>query len=191
MVSNVDKNFIALASYYECGGQPENPKWLKAYLDSGGVWTIGIGTIQYPNGRPVKQGDQITPQQRDEYFLFEVRNKVERVNFYTRDDINQNQFNALVDLAYNIGTAALQKSTLLGVLNSNPNDPLLITKFLQWRYDNGNEISGLLRRRMSDAYHYFTGELKYDWVNYSVRAKDYSINKAINEVKAAVKAKSC
>ena len=187
MVSNVDKNFVALAGYYECAGQPENPKWLNAYLDSGGVWTIGIGTIQYPNGQRVKKGDTITPQQRDEYFLYEVRNKVERVNFFTRDDISQQQFNAVVDLAYNIDTSALQKSTLLKVLNNNLTDAALINKFLGWRYDNGKEISGLLRRRMSDAYHYFTGKLKYDWINYKVNSPTYNISKALTEVTAEIK----
>lgn len=177
MVSNISKNNIDITAYYECAGKPNDPKWLKAYLDSGGVPTIGIGTIQYPNGQRVKMGDVITPQQKDEYYLYEVRQKVERVNFFTRDDINQNQFDALVDFAYNVGTVALQKSTLLKTLNSNLDDKKIITNFLAWRFDNGKEVAGLTRRRMSDAYLYFTGKLKYDWVNYKV----YS-TATINEV---------
>ena len=31
-----------------------------AYLDIGGVWTIGFGTIKYPNGSKVKKGDTCT-----------------------------------------------------------------------------------------------------------------------------------
>lgn len=33
---------------------------LIAYLDTGGVWTIGYGTIKYPNGVRVKKGDVCT-----------------------------------------------------------------------------------------------------------------------------------
>ena len=185
MISNVDKNFVALCGYWECAGEPENPKWLKAYLDSGGVWTIGIGTIRYPNGKAVKKGDVITAQEKDEYFLHEVRAKVDKVNFFTRDDINQHQFNATVDLAYNIGTTALQKSSLLEMLNKDLNSHLLVDKFLQWRFDNGKMIPGLLRRRMSDAYHYFTGQLKYDWKNYRTFTAA-----TVNEVKEAIKSNS-
>lgn len=189
MVSNVDKNFVAICAYYECGGQPENPKWLKAYLDSGLVATIGIGTIRYPNGRAVKMGDRITAEQRDEYFLHEVRAKVDKVNFYTTDKINQHQFNALVDLAYNVGTTGVQKSSLLAMLNKDTNNPLLVEKFLQWRFDNGQMVPGLLRRRMTDAYHYFTGLIKYDWTE--VNWRKYSAA-TVKEVNAAIKkAKPC
>jgi lysozyme len=183
MVSNIDQTGVAIAAYFECAGNPEDPKWLKAYLDSGGVWTIGVGTIRFPNGQPVRKGDVITPAQRDEYFLWEMRGKVDKVNFYTRDDVTQSQFNALVDLAYNIGTTALQKSTLLSVVNKNPADIAIVSHFLSWRFDNGKEVAGLTRRRMSDAYLYFTGLLKYDWKNY----RKYSVA-TVNEVKSAITA---
>lgn len=184
MVTNISKLGIDLCSYYECAGNPNDPKWLKAYLDSGGVWTIGVGTIKYPNGQAVKKGDTITPQQRDEYFVFEIKEKVERVNFYARDDIGQQQFDALVDFAYNVGTIGLQKSTLLKTVNANLNNKQIVTNFLSWRFDNGKEVGGLIRRRMSEAYLYFTGKLKYDWVNY----KKYSaatVNEVLNEIKKA------
>lgn len=182
MVTNISKNGIDLIAYYECGGQPNNPKWLSAYLDSGGVWTIGIGTIQYPNGQRVKKGDVITAQQRDEYFQWEIRDKVAKVNLYTRDDITQNQFDSLTSFAYNVGTVALQKSTLLKTLNANHVDKKIVTNFLSWRFDNGKEVSGLIRRRMSEAYFYFTGLLKTDWVNYKVYSQV-----TVNEVLKAIK----
>lgn len=181
MISNISKNGISLCAYYECAGDPTNPKWLKAYLDSGGVWTIGIGTIKYPNGQPVKKGDVITAEQRDEYFLFEIRSKVEKTIFLTRDDINQNQFDALVDFSYNVGTTGLQKSTLLKNVNANLSNKEIVKNFLAWRFDNGKEVGGLTRRRMSDAYMYFTGLLKTDWKEY----KKYS-DKTIKEVLTAI-----
>lgn len=181
MVSNVSNNFINLCSYYECGGEPNNPKWLSAYLDSGGVWTIGIGTIKYPNGVRIKQGDVITPKQREEYFLFEIREKINKVILLTRDDINQNQFDSLVDFSYNVGTVGLQKSTLLKTVNNSLTDKAIVSNFLSWRFDNGKEVSGLIRRRISEAYLYFTGNLKTDWINY----KKYS-EATIKEVLTAL-----
>jgi GH24 family phage-related lysozyme (muramidase) len=71
-----------------------------------------------------------------------------------------------VDFAYNVGTNALQKSTLLKTLNAKLTDLKIVDNFFAWRFDNGKEVGGLLRRRMSEALLYFTGRLKYDWVNY-------------------------
>lgn len=181
MVTNIDQQAINFCTYWECGGDPNNPKWLKAYKDSGGLPTIGVGCIQYPNGQKVKLGDTITPKQKDEYFAFESRNKVNKVIVLTRDDINQFQFNAIFDICFNIGTKSLQTSTLLKVLNKNLNDRAIVKQFCAWRFDNGDFVPGLLRRRMSAAYLYFTGKVKTDWVNY----KKYSID-TINEVLSAI-----
>ena len=40
---------------------------LNAYDDGVGVWTIGYGTIKYPNGVRVKHGDKITQAQANQY----------------------------------------------------------------------------------------------------------------------------
>jgi lysozyme len=181
MVTNISRTGLELCAYYECAGNPNNPKWLNAYLDSGGVWTIGIGTIQYPNGQRVKKGDTITSRQMYDYFDFELKSKVAKVNLLTRDDIAQWQFDSLVDFSYNAGTVALQKSTLLKTLNNSLTDKKIVTNFLAWRYDNGKEVSGLIRRRMSEAYLYFTGKLKYDWVNYKVFSQN-TVNEVLKEI---------
>jgi lysozyme len=180
MVTQISDNCTKLVEYYETGNKLN--KYLKAYLDTGGVPTIGIGTIKYPNGQRVKMGDQITVAQAYEYFKWEMNGKVQRVNLMTRDDITQSQFDALCSLCYNIGTNGLQKSTLLKVINKNPNDPNIVKHFLSWRFDNGKEISGLTRRRMSEAYLYFTGKLNFQWVNYVVHS-----NASITEVNLHIK----
>ena len=38
-----------------------------AYLDSAGIWTIGYGTIKYPNGTRVAKGDTISQAQAQSY----------------------------------------------------------------------------------------------------------------------------
>ncbi len=41
---------------------------------------------------------------------------------HNKDDINQNQFDALVSFCYNVGAGSLKKSTLLKKVNADPND---------------------------------------------------------------------
>jgi lysozyme len=72
----------------------------------------------------------------------------------TRDDINQNQFDSLVSLAFNIGTGAFKKSTLLKKVNANPNDPAIKGAFEMWKNAGGMPI--LLKRRQREAALYFT-----------------------------------
>lgn len=182
MITTVSDGFVKIAEHFECKGKPEN--YLNAYKDSGGVWTIGIGIIQYPNGQRVKEGDVITMQQLRDYFKWESNGKAAKVNAMTRDDISQQIFDALVDICFNIGTNALQRSTLLKVLNLDLTDIKIVDRFIDWRYDNGKFVPGLLRRRMADSYHYFTGDFKFDWINYKLNLPVV----AANEVKAAIKA---
>lgn len=182
MVTNLDQEGIDFIAYWECGGDPNNSEYLHAYEDQGGLSTIGIGIIQYPNGAKVKMGDVITPKQRDDYFAWQVREKVAKVNLYTRDDINQSQLNSLVDFAYNEGTTGLQKSTLLKTLNNDLTDIEIVTNFLAYRFVKGKEDAGLTRRRMGDAYLFFTGKQKFHWTNFRIYSQQ-----TINEVVAAIK----
>ena len=86
---------------------------LKAYQDSVGIWTIGYGTIMYPDGNKVEQGDVITPQQATDYLMYEVEKKSKAVEQYIKTILTQNQFDALVSFAYNVGVSAFKNSTLL------------------------------------------------------------------------------
>ena len=87
---------------------------LHAYKDSVGVWTIGYGTIKYPDGRLVKKGDQISQQQAEELLQYEVNMKAKVVDEATNmTPLAQNQFNALVSFTYNVGTKAFLSSSLL------------------------------------------------------------------------------
>ena len=137
---------------------------LKAYKDPVGIWTIGFGTIIYPDGAKVKQGDSITIDRADFLLKWQVLEKsttVDRlVNIYDTqvhiaDRVNQNQFDSLVSFAYNVGTGALKKSTLLKKLLVNPNDPSIEQEFLKWNKAGGKELAGLTKRRQAEADLYF------------------------------------
>ena len=124
---------------------------LKAYQDSVGIWTIGYGTIMYPDGNKVEQGDVITPQQATDYLMYEVEKKSKAVEQYIKTILTQNQFDALVSFAYNVGVSAFKNSTLLKIINKNPNDLEKIkAEFLKWTKAGGKVINGLYNRRLAE-----------------------------------------
>lgn len=130
---------------------------LKAYLDSAGVPTIGYGTIMYPSGKKVQLGDTCTQAEAELYLKYEVILKAKSVNAFTSNVVlNQNQFDALVSFAYNLGVGALQKSTLLKKLRVKPNDPTLEAEFLKWVMAGGKKLNGLVKRRQMEADLYFS-----------------------------------
>jgi lysozyme len=72
-----------------------------------------------------------------------------------RDDVGQNQFDALVCFSYNVGLGALKGSTLLKKLNANPKDPTIRDEFLRWNKAAGRVMRGLTKRRAEEADLYF------------------------------------
>ena len=78
------------------------------------------------------------------------------VDSFTRDDISQGQFDALVSFAYNVGLNALRNSTLIKKVNKNPSDPSIAKEFLKWNKVNGKALQGLTRRREAEAKLYFS-----------------------------------
>lgn len=121
----------------------------KAYLDTGGVWTIGFGTIKYPNGKRVVNGDVCT-QSEAEQWLKNDSNWVDAcLDKHIKVDVTQNQFDALASLVYNIGETAFVKSTLLSLLNQR-SYILAADQFDKWIYDNGKKIQGLVNRRKKE-----------------------------------------
>jgi lysozyme len=73
------------------------------------------------------------------------------VDSFSRDDITQNQFDALVAFAYNVGVNALKNSTLLKKVNKNPQDVTIRNEFLKWNKANGRALKGLTNRRIAEA----------------------------------------
>jgi lysozyme len=124
--------------------------YLKPYLDSVGVPTIGYGTIAYPDGTKVTIDDaEITEDQAVEYLTFEINEKAKGVTRYVTVPINDNQFAALVSFAYNLGLGSLQKSTLLKLLNAGDVSGAA-DEFLKWNKAGGKVLAGLTRRREAE-----------------------------------------
>lgn len=90
---------------------------LKAYLDSKGIPTIGVGTIRYPSGVRVKLGDTCTLSQAMTWLTKDLNQFEKVINTVVKVPLTQYQFDALADFVYNIGGFAFTNSTLLKKLN--------------------------------------------------------------------------
>lgn len=124
-------------------------KRLTAYDDGVGVWTIGFGTTVYPNGIKVKKGDTCTEAQAKAYMAHDLKKFESAVNNAVKVPLNQNQFDALVSLAYNIGAGAFSGSTLVKKLNANDFRGAS-DQFDVWVNAGGKRMQGLVNRRAKE-----------------------------------------
>ncbi|WP_010117524.1 lysozyme [Acinetobacter sp. P8-3-8] len=120
---------------------------LKAYDDGVGVWTIGYGTTMI-NGTKVKKGDTCTLEQAKSYMAQDLKQFESAVN-QVKVPLNQNQYDALVSLAYNIGVSAFLNSTLLKKLNAKDYKGAA-EQFLRWNRAGGKVMRGLTNRRAKE-----------------------------------------
>ena len=117
-----------------------------AYLCSAKKATIGYGNTFLEDGTPVKIGDQISKERAETLLKHVVDNFSVAVEVDIKIEVTQNQFDALVSLAYNIGLGAFKNSTLLRQLNRG-NFVGASQEFLRWNKSNGKPLLGLTRRR--------------------------------------------
>ena len=122
---------------------------LTAYKCPAGVWTIGVG-----HTRGVKQGQKITEAQAISLLkgdLLPCENYVNNLGVCK----TQGQFDALVDFAFNLGTAALGRSTLLKYIRQGKAEQYIRGEFAKWVKSGGKTLAGLVKRRAWEADRYF------------------------------------
>jgi lysozyme len=123
---------------------------LTAYQDQGGVWTIGVGHTGQVDGQDICEGMTITQDQANALLQADAQTAVDGVNNMLQVTVSQNQFNALVDFAFNEGVGALKGSTLMRLLNQGDFDGA-VAQFSRWDMDAGQVNQGLLNRRNAEA----------------------------------------
>jgi lysozyme len=124
---------------------------LTAYLDQKGIPTIGWGRTL-----GVKLGDTCTQQQADAWLMEDIHEAEAVVNRFAhsrRWNLNQQQFNALVSLVYNIGQGNFKTSTVQRKLTEG-NYQAAADAFLMWdkvKIHGDYVVSkGLKRRRQAE-----------------------------------------
>ena len=127
------------------------------YRDAVGVWTIGYGNTYYENRQKVKVSDKAISELRASELKQNIINMdfAPAVNILFADQIasgklNQNMFDALVSLAYNIGTSGLAGSSVARYIKQGDYNRAA-DNFLSWNKGRINgkltELRGLTRRR--------------------------------------------
>lgn len=111
----------------------------KAYKDTKGIWTCGVGHT----GPEVCEGLVWTDQQVQTALQADLKASEDAVNTVTYP-LSQNQFDALVSFVFNVGVTAFNKSTMKKYINLGQL-PLAIAEFDKWNIPK--EIIG---RRMSE-----------------------------------------
>ncbi len=135
-----------------------------AYLDSGGIPTIGFGsTYNYAAKRKVQMGDTITITDATNWMQFEFQETVRLANVYIHQPLNKFQATAICDYIYNRGIGNFLKTQLDELINANPNDARIGTEIKgTGLWDKlGHLLGGLLRRRRCEAGLYSTGVLNF------------------------------
>lgn len=111
-----------------------------AYKDVAGVWTIGYG---HTSG--VKAGQVITEAQALIMLKEDCDRFVKHVNGYqTKYGWNQNQFDALVSFAFNLGS--IDKLTA----NGTRSNAVIVQKMVLYNKAGGKVIAGLTNRRIKE-----------------------------------------
>lgn len=138
-------------------GFKSSPYYATKLEQSKNIVTIGYGNTLCSNEKPVKITDaSITQVQAFELFKDVADKFANKVSLLITSEVNQNQFNALCSLAYNIGINAFAKSTVLRLVNTNPDDLGIKKAFLMWTKQGGVELEGLKNRRVREHTMYFS-----------------------------------
>ena len=116
---------------------------LAAYRCAAGVWTIGYG-----HTAGVHSGMTITQAQADAYLQQDIAKFEGYVNNPTyvpiTEQLNQNQFDALVSFAFNLGAGSLRK------LCKGRTAAQIAQAMTQYCKANGKVLAGLRRRRAAE-----------------------------------------
>ena len=120
------------------------------YRCPAGIPTIGYGSTRYADGVAVKLTDPpISEAQAVEIMRATLGTYEDAVNRYASIPLNQNQFDALTDFAYNAGAQNLRTSTLLKKLNLGDMAGAA-REFGRWVNGGGKRLAGLVNRRAAE-----------------------------------------
>lgn len=118
---------------------------VQAYWDATGkVWTIGYGVTE-----GVTKGMVLTRPEAEAMFKAELIKHENFVKELVTVKLDQNEFDALVSLCYNMGPTNLRKSTLLKKLNAGDRKGAA-DAFLLYNKSGGKKLRGLERRRSAE-----------------------------------------
>ena len=116
--THIEENIMAIAKSTLDFITKEEGARNKAYKDSKGLWTIGVGHL-------IKSDEQhllnatLTDEQVEELLRSDLKWCSEAVESSVKVPLAQSQFDALYSLCFNIGGTAFKNSTVVKRINAN------------------------------------------------------------------------
>ena len=124
-----------------------------AYICPAGIKTIGYGHVITLGEQPKLQN--ITRTQADQLLDRDINRAISAVARNITTSLTPNQFAALISLTFNIGPAALQRSTLRQKINRNEHESVP-TELMRWVWAGGRILPGLVTRRKAESLVYIS-----------------------------------
>lgn len=144
------ENCAKLVQQFEGCAKKRSDGSFDAYPDpgtGGDPWTIGWGST----GSDIKKGTVWTQKQCDDRFNSHLEEFAAGVSKAVGDaPTTQNQFDAMVSFAYNVGLGNLNSSTLLRKHKARDYAGAA-AEFARWNKAAGKVLAGLTRRRAAEA----------------------------------------
>lgn len=121
---------------------------LAPYRCPAGYLTVGYGHVLTPT--ECQTLPQITADTARSFLAQDVRIAEQSVARLITSPLRQHQFDALVSFTFNLGSGALQRSTLRRLINrgDHQNAP---HEFTRWVWAGGKKLPGLVKRRQAEA----------------------------------------
>tara|TARA_B100001123_G_scaffold433417_1_gene558101 strand:+ start:4504 stop:4944 length:441 start_codon:yes stop_codon:yes gene_type:complete len=139
---HITKEGLELIKQFE-GFEPE------VYLDAAGYPTIGYGhLIRKEEGNMYANG--ITEAAAEALLAKDVWSAERAVLRLIKVPLTDGQFDALVSFTFNLGSGALQRSTLRRKVNREEHNAVP-REFRRWVWAGGRKLRGLMRRRKAEA----------------------------------------
>ncbi|BBS35408.1 lysozyme [Enterobacter cloacae complex sp. 2024EL-00215] len=117
---------------------------LERYRDAVGLWTIGYGHLILKE--EMEKLIKITTGEAKNILRKDLKRTETGVKKLLTLSVTQNQFDALVSFAFNLGLGNLKKSTLLKKVNAGDKEAAAL-QFKCWNKAGGRVLAGLTRRR--------------------------------------------
>ena len=127
---------------------------LKAYVDThdkqgSPIYAIGWGHAGSINGEKIVIDQTITKEEAEKLFLEDAKIYEKKVRQFVNVPLNQNQFDALVCMAYNVSTAHFEEMVKISELNKGMYDKVP-DAMMHYNVADGRILRGLTRRRKEE-----------------------------------------